>query len=357
METISTKNALKEVQSGLTASSPGSTQTVMLFNSDGTPANKCIATQIFSDMAMAGSGYGTCSTVATTAAKTVDISNFILVKNGIVSILFTYGVSIAGATLNVNSTGAKPIYINGASLQSGVIRPNMVAMMQYNGTSYNIISLQGLEESGSDTDLYVDMGLPSGLRWAKYNIDVTTENGFAASEEGYGSHFSWGNPEGRNPVDSSYADVYDWGTWDNSKNEDETGYLSTSVYGQTAGCAITANISASIDMARINLGSPWRLPTTTEFKELYDNSTWTWTTLNDVNGYLVTSNVNSKTLFFPAAGHGNGTSLYSRGSYGNYWSSSYLSAVYARSLSFNSTSVSPQHYSCRFYGFSVRAVQ
>lgn len=357
MDTITQISSLKAVQSALTASTPGSSQTIMLFNTDGTPANKCVASQIFSDMAATGSGYGTCSTVATTAAKTVDISNFVLVKNGIVSVLFTYGVSIADATLNVNSTGAKPIYVNGAKLQSGVIRPNMIAMMQYNGTSYNIISLLGLEEGGSDTDLYVDMGLPSGLRWAKYNIDVTTDNGFAASEEGYGSHFSWGNPEGYNPVDGSYANVHDWGTWDNSKNSDGTGYLPTSIYGQTAGCAITANISASIDMARINLGSPWRLPTTNEFKELYDNSTWTWTTQNSVNGYLVTSNVNSKTLFFPAAGYGDGTSLYSRGSYGYYWSSSFYSAVHARRLYFNSSTVSPQDGSYRYHGFSVRAVQ
>lgn len=98
------------------------------------------------------------------------------------------------------------------------------------------------------------------------------------------------------------------------------------------------------------------MPTAAEFQELYDNCTSVWTTLNGVNGRLFTSNVNGNTLFFPAAGHYDGTSLIRPDSDGLYWSSTYFSATNARYLVFNSMSVGPQNNSIRRYGFSVRAV-
>lgn len=63
-----------------------------------------------------------------------------------------------------------------------------------------------------------------------------------------------------------------------------------------------------------------------------------------------------KTLFFPAAGNYNGTSLNNRGSNGNYWSSSWISATNARNLNFNSSSVNPQNSNNRRNGFSLRGV-
>ena len=63
-----------------------------------------------------------------------------------------------------------------------------------------------------------------------------------------------------------------------------------------------------------------------------------------------------KTLFFPAAGNYNGTSLNNRGSNGNYWSSSWISATNARNLNFNSSGVNPQNSNNRRYGFSLRGI-
>lgn len=99
------------------------------------------------------------------------------------------------------------------------------------------------------------------------------------------------------------------------------------------------------------------MPSADEFQELYDNCTHVWTTLNDVNGLLFTSNVNGNTLFFPAAGRYDGTSLYYRGAYGFYWSSTYDSDTSARILYFGSSIVDPKNYSSRPYGFSIRAVR
>lgn len=168
------------------------------------------------------------------------------------------------------------------------------------------------------------------MLWAKANI-------VSAKPEGIGLYFSWGNTDG---------------------HAEGSGYdFSQDVYDTTPAAAITDNLSLSQDAARANLGTPWRMPTAAEFQELFDNCTNVWTTLNGVNGRLFTSNVNGNTLFFPAAGDYNGTSLNGRGSYGYYWSSTYISATSARVLRFDNSDVNPQDDFSRRLGFSVRAVR
>ena len=186
-----------------------------------------------------------------------------------------------------------------------------------------------LEGGGSPSTNLVDLGLPSGLLWASRNI------GARAPEE-VGLYFSWGNLYG---------------------HAEGSGYnFSQDEYNTTPAAAINANLSLSQDAARANLGAPWRMPTAAEFQELYDNCTHVWTTLNGVDGLMFTSNVNGNTLFFPAAGFYNGTSLRYRGSSGNYWSSTYGSDTNAISMDLNSSRVDPQYSSSRRYGYSVRAV-
>lgn len=186
-----------------------------------------------------------------------------------------------------------------------------------------------LEGGGSPSTNLVDLGLPSGLLWARSNVGARTL-------EEAGLYFSWGNLIG---------------------HAEGSGYdFSQEVYDTTPAAAITDNLSLSQDAARANLGAPWRMPTAAEFQELYDNCTSEWTTINGVAGRLFTSNVNGNTLFFPAAGNYNGTSLISRRSSGYYWSSTYYSATSALFLYFNSSIVNPQNNNNRRYGFSVRAV-
>lgn len=321
--------------------------------------------KIFTDLAYAGQGIGTCTTAATTAAKTVAISNFLLLKNGIIAVRFTAGIQVAAATLNVNSQGAKPIYINGEPVQPGDIRAGQTAMMAYDGSHWNITSIVGNESGGSDQDLYVDMGLPSGLLWAKKNIDATQADGFAASEYQYEcSFFSWGNVEPHNPTSNSSFAPYSFGS-----SNDEEPYMSS------AGAKIGYPGSAgpSHDAARTVLGGPWREPATEDFAELFNSSytkfidangadiasdvTDKRVTVNSIVGIRLKSKVNGNILFFPCSGYGGGSSWVSRGSYGYYWSRSLTSAANGRRLSFDSGGVNPQSYSGRFYGFPVRPVQ
>lgn len=175
----------------------------------------------------------------------------------------------------------------------------------------------------------IDMGLPSGIQWASWNVG-------AKDQFDFGQYFSWGNTEGH--------------------NEGEDYDFTQEAYDSSPAADIATDLSLEQDAARANLGSPWRMPTSAEFQELVDNCTSVWTTLNGVAGRLFTSNVNGNTLFFPAAGYYSGTTLSSRGSVGYYWSSSYLSATDARRLSFSNSGVYPQGNNVRRYGFPVRAV-
>ena len=144
------------------------------------------------------------------------------------------------------------------------------------------------------------------------------------------------------------------------RHAEGSGYdFSDAVYAETDGAALTGNIPTNntYDMARHNMGAPCRLPTSGEFQELVNNCTSEWTDEDGVAGRRFTSNINGNSIFFPASGNYNGTTLYNRGSVGHYWSSTYGSATGARLLYFSSSGVSPTGSYHRRNGFTVRAVQ
>jgi len=228
-----------------------------------------------------------------------------------------------------------------------------------------------------DSELFVDMGLPSGVLWAKASIDLTTASKFqevdgAVSPFKYEcSFFSWGNTDGHNPSSTSAFD-YNWG----GVNEQEP-YYDGQPYGTTPGNALTGNIPPSMDAARVNLGAPWRMPTTEEFAELFANIDYIdadgnvvtaetsiaktaadkRVTVNGINGLYLRSKINGNCLFFPASGLGNGRSWNYRAANGSFWSSTFSSARSARNLSFNSGGVYPQDTGNRYVGRSVRPIQ
>ena len=83
--------------------------------------------------------YCICSTASATVAKTATLSGFKLVSGAKVVIKFTYGSTATSPTLNINSTGAKPIYYKGAAVQPGYIAANLFVELVYDGTRYNIV--------------------------------------------------------------------------------------------------------------------------------------------------------------------------------------------------------------------------
>ena len=90
-----------------------------------------------------GFGYGTCTTAEATVAKVATLASYVLVKNGIVSIKFTYAVP-ANATLNINKRGAKNIFYRGIKIIDDVIKAGDIVTFIYDGTQYQIISIDRL---------------------------------------------------------------------------------------------------------------------------------------------------------------------------------------------------------------------
>ena len=282
------------------------------------------------DMATLGFGYGECTTAGATAAKTVSITNTVLTPGGIIAVNFVNAFTASSPTLSVNGSAAKPIKLYGNAMPMGKVHNNTILVMYYDGTQFNVIAIQSQTEAAPTG--FVDLALPSGLLWCEHNVGASTPYE-------HGLYFSWGNVEG---------------------HAEGSGYdFSDAVYAQTAGAALTGNIPVNntYDMARHNMGSPSRLPTMGEFVELNNNCDSEWTDEDGVAGRRFTSRINGNSIFFPASGYYDGTSLNYRGSYGYYWSSTWNSETNARYLLFNSAGVNPQSSSDRRYGFTVRAVQ
>ena len=282
------------------------------------------------DMAVLGYGYGVCDTAGATAAKTVSITNTLLTPGGIIAVLFQNAFTASSPTLSVNGSAAKAIKLYGNAMPMGKVHNNTILVMNYDGTQFNVIGI--LSQTAAAPSGFVDLALPSGLLWCEHNIGATTPYE-------HGLYFSWGNVTG---------------------HAEGSGYdFSDAVYAETAGAALTGNIPTNntYDMARHNMGSPCRLPTVGEFQELNSNCTSEWTDEDGVAGRRFTSNINGNSIFFPASGVYNGSTLLYRGSYGLYWSSSYVSETLAYFMLFDSDGVDPARYDSRRLGFSVRAVQ
>ena len=86
---------------------------------------------------LAYDNFGTCSTGASTVAKTVSISAFNLITGAEATVLFTNGNTATNPTLNIASTGAKAIWYNGTNI--GNIDANMVIKVVYDGTRYRVV--------------------------------------------------------------------------------------------------------------------------------------------------------------------------------------------------------------------------
>lgn len=180
------------------------------------------------------------------------------------------------------------------------------------------------EKTMKDGHEYVDLGLPSGVKWAACNIG-------ADRPEEYGDYFAWAETKTKKTYTKS-----------NSKSNDKD---RDDISG-----------SSRYDAARVNWGGSWRMPTDEEMQELIGKCTWTWTTQNGVNGYKV-KGPNGNSIFLPATGYRFGLSLDYAGSSGNYWSSTpgVFFAHDAYNLHFNSD----KHYMDdwqRSFGLSVRPV-
>ena len=189
---------------------------------------------------------------------------------------------------------------------------------------------------------WVDLGLPSGLKWATCNV------GASAPEEA-GSYFAWGETEPKNK--------YDWKSYKFQSGVNLFGDVKhLTKYCGTRDFGWDVDLEPEDDVAVVRWGTRWRMPSKTDIKELREYGEWTWTRQNGKNGYRVTGR-NGNSIFLPAMGVRVGEKVDGSGSSGYYWLSS--RGVNVDSLAYYLLICFSEGYSSlghRCYGCMVRPV-
>ena len=218
------------------------------------------------------------------------------------------------------------------------------------------------------THEYVDLGLPSGTKWANMNVG-------ASSETDRGLYFAWGETTGH-----AYSSGYQFSlgnyAWYNSTDN----YTKYKHDGSSWDYEV---LESDDDAATRNWGGMWRMPTKAEWEELLNenNCTWTWTTDykgdgSNVAGVIVTSKKDGytdKSIFLPATGIYNGNKNTGPNIYANYWSKSlytnnrgtdleplyYYHCAWKLEILYDNGSLSWRRVQNenRYYGIGVRAVR
>lgn len=278
---------------------------------------------------------------------------------------------------------------------------------------YNLITLKKVDISNITYE-EVDLGLPSGLKWANKNIGAQTV-------EDYGTYFSWGNTEGYTISGTKFLTVDETcqlfsiatGQTVTTKEELENtlsqmgstvdslgivdGYsFDENTYNGTSGAGFTGDVLDSTHDAAVSImGDSWRMPTIDEYKELVngvktsaeDNEnplTCTYIYLDKqgnrtehivyrenttdyfnislpeyrgILGIKFTNSVTDASVYFPACGRVVGSVLASIGFDGICWSSSFNDTSDARIFGFSPYGVSASSSNDRCYGLCVRAVK
>jgi hypothetical protein len=240
-----------------------------------------------------------------------------------------------------NSNSEYELYKN----SSQYVTPEVSLIEETNTVFY--VPKQGLYE-------WVDLGLPSGMLWADRNVS-------AEKPEEYGLYFAWGETQGYSGITDTkkfYWSDYKFHTY--QSNQPYSTFRGVTKYNTDSSKGTVDNLTVleQVDDAAYQSDNTCRMPTKDEYQELLDNTTPTWETLNGVNGWRFTSNINGNSIFLPATGTCNRGLIAGSGSFGYYWSSSLLENDPKRSwmLYFN-TAIMEMSGNSREVGFPIRPVK
>ncbi len=194
--------------------------------------------------------------------------------------------------------------------------------------------IQSFKYSGGPQQEYavpeiVDLGLPSGVKWASFNLGAT-------KPEEYGDYFAWGEIEPY--YESGYAQSqspvwrlgkeagYDWPSykWSNGSEQSLTNYCYDYSYGHNGYMDEKTILDPEDDAAHANLGDKWRMPTNADLNELRELCRWESTTLNGVHGLKVTG-LNGNSIFLPNGGSRDKLYIKNISTTSDYWTSSLYS--------------------------------
>ena len=215
---------------------------------------------------------------------------------------------------------------------------------------------------------FVDLGLPSGLKWAAWNFGAT-------KPEESGLYFAWGEDKGYvvtrgeviNEEYGKYNAIIKNADGSETTKRFASGYtdykhydVSTSAftkYNSTSGLTTLANEDDGCYLAE----KAMRMPTKEECEELIANTNHHWTDKYDgrgIKGMTFTSKTNGNSIFVPAVGAVGSGVLGGFGLVGVLWSSSLSSSSVEKAfyLGFNSGFLGVD-LDFRFVGIPLRAVR
>ena len=212
----------------------------------------------------------------------------------------------------------------------------------------HFMNIPTIDEDDLTKGDFIDLGLPSGLKWASCNLGATKPCE-------YGDYYQWGS------VTPNTDTVCDWAhaPFNNGASSYDATYFA-SVRDTVCPNGVLANeFDAAVAAGK------GHIPTEAQFQELLDNTTSEWVNCtylgpdhaeHNVMGRKFTAS-NGNSIFIPASGYRNGSSFYYQGSFGLVWSSSLYSDYpdNAWNLRFYSGNFL-MNYNFRDYGFTVRPV-
>ena len=228
------------------------------------------------------------------------------------------------------------------------------------------LSAYSIDRGIENGHAWVDLGLPSGTKWATCNVGARTP-------QGYGNHYAWG--------ETTTKKYYDWNTYKYGSGENQlTKYCNEREYGKNGFTDNKTILDRSDDAAYINWGGRWRMPTDEDWQELYSNCFFVWTENykgTGVCGYIVykakseedKDNVmfkgNDETnystrdthIFLPAAGIRYQDRLDEASEEVYYWSSSLCEPYTAFKIIYRSYTIDSVGEIGRHCGLSVRPVR
>lgn len=156
---------------------------------------------------------------------------------------------------------------------------------------------------------YVDLGLPSGNLWATCNIG-------AMVPEEQGDYIAW--------AEIAKKDDYSWATYAfclvHNSNKSCSKYEKYYVLDEPAESGLTV-IEPIDDVATMQWGGGFHVPTKEELEELIANTTPSWIEINGMTGMLLTSKENGNKMFIPHIGYRFGKHKNESITSGYYWSS------------------------------------
>ena len=183
----------------------------------------------------------------------------------------------------------------------------------------------------------VDLGLPSGTKWAVCNLGAKS-----AQEPGY--YYAWGETDTKS--------TFNWKTYKYSGNTSNslTKYCTKSSYGKVDN---KTSLEPADDRVKSDYGYYWSVPTKEDWQELIDKCTW-----SRFGDDFMVRGPNGSIIVLPSAGYKDGLNTYDEGKEGYYWSTSIDQGSPDDAWFMHVKGNKPEFYSYyRYQGRCIRPVQ